>query len=416
MPHFLTILFLFALGACVGSFLNVVVWRLPRGESVVSPPSHCPKCNNHLPWYDNIPILGWIKLGGKCRFCRQPISIRYPTVEFITAALFVFYYVMFYIVHVGPCLPPKPPEIFSRCLPLIFADHWPIYALYIFMIASLLAASLIDAELFIIPAEIPWLMAVVGIVGHALAASPKLAGSLVLSAPSAGLAAGAGLGLVLSIILLKVKALPLSFPLGDPLFEHEVEEAKAEFNAAKKRGENPPPLPPVYSRKDVRAEMAKEMLFMLPPLMLGAVFLAMLMTFPSLARWWEDVVRPMWVKGALGAIHGALVGAVIVWVTRIFGTLGFGKVAMGMGDVHLMFGVGAIIGAGASAVAFFLAPFFGILVAIYLLITRKQREIPYGPYLALATAFVILAYGPISDQIRPGLEGLAQMIGEMIGR
>src|SRR5687767_489891 len=97
MPDLLFILFVFALGSCVGSFLNVVVWRLPRGESLVTPPSHCPKCNQRLRWYDNIPIVGWIKLGGKCRFCAQPISIRYPLVEFLAAMLFVFYYAAFFI-------------------------------------------------------------------------------------------------------------------------------------------------------------------------------------------------------------------------------------------------------------------------------------------------------------------------------
>ncbi len=70
-PHVIFIPFIFALGACIGSFLNVVVWRLPRGESLVNPPSHCPKCNKRLRWYDNLPVIGWIKLGGRCRDCRR---------------------------------------------------------------------------------------------------------------------------------------------------------------------------------------------------------------------------------------------------------------------------------------------------------------------------------------------------------
>src|SRR6476646_10692583 len=69
--HATYIIFLFLLGSCIGSFLNVVVWRLPRGESLVTPPSHCPKCGKNLKWYDNLPIIGWIKLSGKCRFCRE---------------------------------------------------------------------------------------------------------------------------------------------------------------------------------------------------------------------------------------------------------------------------------------------------------------------------------------------------------
>src|SRR6185295_10763131 len=109
--HIVYILFVFALGACVGSFLNVVVWRLPRGESLVSPPSHCPKCGKNLKWYDNLPIVGWIKLGGKCRFCREPISMRYPLIELITALIFVLYYVMYYMLEIGPC-PPMPTQVF----------------------------------------------------------------------------------------------------------------------------------------------------------------------------------------------------------------------------------------------------------------------------------------------------------------
>src|SRR5687768_1756029 len=77
------------IGACLGSFLNVVIYRLPLGQSLVSPPSRCPKCGSTLKWYDNIPIFGWILLGGRCRQCRNPISIQYPIVEFITAALFM---------------------------------------------------------------------------------------------------------------------------------------------------------------------------------------------------------------------------------------------------------------------------------------------------------------------------------------
>lgn len=77
------------IGACIGSFLNVVIYRLPLGQSLVSPPSRCPKCGNTLKWHDNFPIFGWILLGGRCRQCKNPISIQYPIVEFITAVLFV---------------------------------------------------------------------------------------------------------------------------------------------------------------------------------------------------------------------------------------------------------------------------------------------------------------------------------------
>jgi prepilin signal peptidase PulO-like enzyme (type II secretory pathway) len=75
-----------------------------------------------------------------------------------------------------------------------------------------------------------------------------------------------------------------------------------------------------------------------------------------------------------------------------------------------MFGVGAIIGAGAATVAFFVAPFFGIALAIYMFIVGKRRELPFGPYLALGTAFVMIYYCPIAEYLRPGLSALASML------
>lgn len=78
----------FILGAILGSFFNVCIWRIPRKESIVKPPSHCPSCDNLIKWYDNIPIISYIFLAGKCRKCREKISIRYPAVEFLTGILF----------------------------------------------------------------------------------------------------------------------------------------------------------------------------------------------------------------------------------------------------------------------------------------------------------------------------------------
>lgn len=77
------------LGLVVGSFLNVVVWRVPRGESVVRPPSACPGCHEPIAWYDNVPVVSWLVLRGRCRRCDAPISARYVVVELLTGALFV---------------------------------------------------------------------------------------------------------------------------------------------------------------------------------------------------------------------------------------------------------------------------------------------------------------------------------------
>ena len=87
--------FSFGLGACIASFLNVVIWRVPRGESIVSPPSHCPKCNALIKWYQNIPILSWLALRGKCANCRAPISPRYILIEALGGVLFLAAFVKY---------------------------------------------------------------------------------------------------------------------------------------------------------------------------------------------------------------------------------------------------------------------------------------------------------------------------------
>ena len=341
--QWIQIFFLFALGACVGSFLNVVVWRVPRNESLISPGSHCPNCNTPLAWYDNLPVIGWIKLAGKCRYCRKPISARYPIVEAITGCLFVFYYVMFFIAQRGPTqtqqlvFPDGSMVMGVQQRPLTFIDDWPIYMLYMYLVASLLAASLIDAELFIIPVGIPWLMAIVGIVGHTLIDNGSMPGALTLSAAGRTLAAGGAGGLALSMVLWAVGWIPQSFAEGEPLLD--VDRATLTEEELKQ-------LPPALSRKQITAELGKELMFLALPVIGAIGFWLVTVQWPAIGKQWTSISFNHWVSGFLGAAFGAMIGAAVVWVTRILGTLAFGRIAMGLGDVHLMFGVGAIIGAG----------------------------------------------------------------------
>src|SRR5205814_3154050 len=116
------------LGLAVGSFLNVVVYRVPRKESVVRPRSHCPNCGTQLADKDNVPVVSWLALRGRCRTCGEPISVRYPLVELATAALFV-------------------------AAGLRFGADWALPA-FLLLFASLLAISLIDLEHYIIPNRI----------------------------------------------------------------------------------------------------------------------------------------------------------------------------------------------------------------------------------------------------------------------
>ena len=88
-------IFIFILGSIIGSFLNVCIYRLPRGESLVFPSSHCVHCNHKIYWFDNIPFLSYLNLRGKCRFCARPISFRYFVVEFLTASLLLTFYLFF---------------------------------------------------------------------------------------------------------------------------------------------------------------------------------------------------------------------------------------------------------------------------------------------------------------------------------
>lgn len=398
-------IFLFLVGACVGSFLNVVVWRLPRNESLVFPPSHCPACNQKLLSRDNIPIFGWLKLGGRCRFCNAPISKRYPIVETVTALVFVFYYVMYYMTppawHIGPCGE-------NRISSTNNITSWPIFSVHLYLLAALLAASLIDAELFIIPTSIIWGIpggvVWIGLVVHTFFVAPHTAGSLTAGPLSGALAIGGSLGLTVSVLLLRLGKLPMSFAEGAPILDVE------RSGELPMHGVDPDAPPREYTSAETRREIRKEMLFLLAPLF-GAL-VALLLTWEGgpLHRQWESLVQIRWLSGLLGSIFGALVGGFVVWLTRILGSLGFGREAMGLGDVDLMAGIGAVLGAGPATVAFFLAPFFGIVVALYMFVTRSRRELPYGPYLSLATAFVMLWYCPIADYLTPGLQGLVSLL------
>ena len=112
-------------GLCVGSFLNVVIHRVPKRESVVRPRSHCPACGAQIADRDNVPVVSWLLLHGRCRACEQPIPVRYPLVELGTAGLFA-------------------------AAAVRFGATWQLPAFCIFF-ASLLAVSVIDLDLYIIP-------------------------------------------------------------------------------------------------------------------------------------------------------------------------------------------------------------------------------------------------------------------------
>lgn len=125
-------------GLCIGSFLNVLIYRLPLGMSIASPPSHCPGCKQRIRWYDNIPLLSYIVLRGKCRHCKTKISPRYFIVELINIVLWI-------------------------ALLLIF-DLSVYSAVYLLLSSILLAIVFIDAEHQIIPDSLNIAIAVLGVI------------------------------------------------------------------------------------------------------------------------------------------------------------------------------------------------------------------------------------------------------------
>ena len=114
-PAFLTLVG--ALGASLGSFVNVVAWRLPLGRSLTRPASSCPACGHPVRWRDNVPVLGWFMLGGRCRDCRVAISLRYPLVELAGALLAV----ALWLLHSGPQVMPARLE---QLLPTVVVPLW----------------------------------------------------------------------------------------------------------------------------------------------------------------------------------------------------------------------------------------------------------------------------------------------------
>lgn len=119
------LIFFFLIGTCLGSFANVCIYRLPKGKSIAWPPSFCPKCNHKILWYDNFPLISFLLLKGKCRFCQEKIASRYFIVEFLTGVLTLFLFLRF-----GISLK---------------------FLIYLIFVLSLIIVSFIDIENFLIP-------------------------------------------------------------------------------------------------------------------------------------------------------------------------------------------------------------------------------------------------------------------------
>ncbi len=252
--------FVVAFGCCIGSLVNVLVYRLPRGLGVVTPPSRCPSCNTRLTWRENIPVIGWLRLRGRCRFCRAPISPEYPLVEAFVGLLFGVFYVLWYMVpahamwlgidwgQVRPEWAAGPVE-----------QTVPTFALILLLLGALVAMTLVDAKTFTIPLELtiaPTVLAVVVHTGHAWWVGRTAAGFTrhapgeVWSIPTPtgwpGILAcvGAVLGLLVGNLLIATRLIGRSFADYE---EWEKDRAKPPVAPPRADDPNPPATPTASS-------------------------------------------------------------------------------------------------------------------------------------------------------------------------
>jgi prepilin signal peptidase PulO-like enzyme (type II secretory pathway) len=507
--------FIFAFGACAGSLINVLVYRLPRGLDVVVTGSACPKCETKLTWRENIPVFGWLFLRGRCRFCKSKISAEYPLVEALVGGLWMLMYVVYYAL-------PAHFTLFGVEWGLISPDwatndaafdgwprtSWPLFVIHLFTVASLVAMTLVDAKTYTIPLVLPWAATVVGVVLHTVGA--WLVGPAILrqvghihgavwGLPTPGwpdntadgrwwigASIGGMLGLGIANLFLHFKLVRRSFedyaewekgalkaagmdpdaqPMhadvpdeGVPVGEHvgpgvrlvlrfvmvwaicalglgllgptigkalhwpdwagiAIGSAIGPIIAAiacralspKPQPTTTPSAPELWiAYPHARREMLKEVLFLTP--CIGLAWLG-----ATLAVRWFPVGTPItpppiWLSALCGSLMGYLIGGGIVWAIRIFGSLGFGKEAMGLGDVHLMAGVGACLGWTTAGLAVPLAAVVGLYFVIISLLAARPagKTMPFGPYLAVATLLVLFG--------RPLVEiGLCRLLGMVPG-
>ncbi len=373
--HIPGLVFAFCFGACVGSFINVVVYRLPAGVSIISPPSRCPTCGAMLTWRENLPILGWLLLRGRCKYCDVRISPQSMIVELFMAILFL---AIVWLTYVPVSAAPWECTWFGPWWHR--NDLWTLPALIALLVvlASLTAMTIIDARTFTIPIEIP---AVATIVAFAAWLVQAL---LPLRIPATQhwpiplvnstwhfIACGGMIGLAISFLLLRRGVFRPSF---------------ADYQAYVKDGE------PLAEYPHGRREMLIEMLFLAPCVALMA------------AGWLTGnllgpIHLPMWMEAMGATLLGYIVAGGIVWTIRILGTFLFGREAMGMGDVHLLAAVGAVLGWRDPIFIFFMGAFVGLAwwvlsLPLKLVFKTIRRELPYGPHLAVATLIVIVVQSP----------------------
>ena len=345
--HFWSLTF-FVFGCIVGSFLNVCIHRMPLGQSIVSPPSHCPHCKYSIPWWLNVPLFTWLWLRGKCKNCGAPISIRYFLVELLTGLMFL------------------------SCW-LTFGERFPLVALvFCLFLAGLIVATFIDFEHYIIPDEITIGGMVVGFFTSfflpELHAQDSAVGGMLKSL--LGLGAGAGLiYFILRVGKLLFGQQKISIPATGRIVFSETSVHLPDHEI---------PYEEIFYRRTDTIKLQAS-------------------TVELCDRSYKNVpVRLSLISKVLKIGEEELNPEQVTYMEVAATEIILPREAMGLGDVKFMGAIGAFL--GWEAVIFTVAVSSGIGAAVGLtLIALGKRErskyLPYGPYLAAAAAIWIF-FGP----------------------
>jgi leader peptidase (prepilin peptidase)/N-methyltransferase len=346
--HFWSLVF-FVFGCMVGSFLNVCIHRMPRGMSIVTPPSHCPHCQYSIPWYLNVPLVTWLALRGRCKNCGAPISPRYFIVELLTGVTFLGCWLVF-----G-----------DRSHPV---HSLPVALVYAAFLAGLIAATFIDFEHFIIPDEITYGGMAAGLVASFLFPALHDARSLTDGMWQGVLGIGAGACIIYAILR-----------LGKLLFGRQRLKLPADTKIV--FTETSVLLPDreipydelFYRQSDVIALHAR--------------------TVELVDRGYKDVMVRLALRSGWLEVGGERIDPHHVpFLEAVSAEIVLPREAMGLGDVKFMGAIGAFIGWPGVLFSLMISSMIGAVVGVALIILRRREwssRMPYGPYIALAAAIWI---------------------------
>ncbi|GAA5534902.1 prepilin peptidase [Deinococcus aluminii] len=380
----LLVVFAGVFGLLVGSFSNVLIWRLPRGENVAFPPSHCPQCDHRLAPRDLVPVGSWLSLGGKCRYCRAPIRARYPAVELLTGLGYA---------------------VISALFPFTTFGAGTLGLMLLFTL--LLVASVIDLDTYTIPDELTLPGVALALAFAWLNTRDGAAEMGLPTFPQAVQGALLGAGLLVTIALLGSWVLRRFRERQYPERPIGYQQLSLGLLAGAWLG-------PWWGLGAALASavlnLAARRVVRIPEIVtLGGLLLSLLL---GSAGFGPGLI--LMVQGALAAAGAAaLVAGVYWWLRREPGSADgegeedapFDPSAMGFGDVKLAAVIGAFLGWERLLVAVVVAVFAGAVLGLAQVALKRENRVKFGPYLALGAVVALLWGGEVVAAYR-GLLGL----------